>query len=342
MKSLVFFNNKGGVGKTTLACNMAATIAAAMKFSVLVVDLDPQCNATQLLLDDDQWDQVYGNRIKSSRRTVLKSLRHIRTGDSSVDTEFDILRSERFNIDVLPGHPSMALVEDRLSTAWGDFLAGDVGAARRSMWVATLIANVNYDLVIFDVGPSLGALNRTVLLSCDGFVTPMSADLFSLYALDNISSWMKSWQRDYRRAYEYTLDRDQDAAANLDLTYAPRIFKGFLGYTVQQYVSKSMQGSTLKVNAYERYRRQIPERAEELTEFASSVISNFDLGVVPNMFSMVPLAQARHAPIHDLTNSDGVRGAQASQHRRYVERLNEISKNLIENITALRSVSHAK
>jgi len=342
MRSLVFFNNKGGVGKTTLACNMATHIADTMGISVLLVDLDPQCNATQLLLDEDQWDQVYGNRLKSSKRTVLKSLRHIRSGDSGVDVDFDILRSERFGYDVLPGHPSMALVEDRLSTAWGDFLAGDPGAARRSMWVATLVANAAYDLVIFDVGPSLGALNRTVLLGSDGFVTPMSADLFSLYALDNISSWMHSWLRDYQRAYRSTIEKEPESSELLDLGEDPPIIGGFLGYTVQQYVSKSMRGgSSRKVNAYERYRRQIPDRAQELKDFSTSDIQQFDLGVVPNMFSMVPLAQTVHSPIRDLTNSDGVRGAQASQHQRYVARLNEISSRLVENIQLMRAVNAA-
>lgn len=337
MRSLVFFNNKGGVGKTTLACNMATHIASAMNLSVLLVDLDPQCNATQLLLDDDQWDDIYGNRQKSNRRTVYRVLRFIRAGDSGVDHDLDIVHSKRFRLDVLPGHPSMALVEDRLSTAWGDFLAGDTGAARRSMWVATLVDKAGYDLVVFDVGPSLGALNRTVLLGSDGFVTPMSADLFSLYALDNISSWMQSWLRDYSRGYRSATESEPDLSELLPLGEKPPIREGFLGYTVQQYVSKAMGGSSRKVNAYERYRRQIPERAEELKAFSTLRITNFDLGVVPNMFSMVPLAQTVHAPIRQLTSSDGVRGAQANQHARYVEQLNALSDRLVENLEALQS-----
>ena len=331
MKSLAFFNNKGGVGKTTLACNMAAQIAKDLSLRVLVVDLDPQCNATQLLLDEDQWEGLYGNRREAARRTVLKTLRHIRVGDSAIDEELHVTRSERFELDVLAGHPAMSMVEDRLSGSWVDFLAGDPGGARRSMWAKRLVEVADYDLVVFDVGPSLGALNRTVLLGSEAFVTPMAADLFSLYALDNIGEWIRAWTRDYTRAYESLVEREEFEPADAGVTPQPTVARGWLGYTVQQYVTKAMRGSSRTVNAYERYRAQIPERAEMLREFAFPGVKKFDLGLVPNMFSMVPLAQAAHAPIREMTNADGVRGAQVNQQARYVQRLEQLSARLIQN-----------
>jgi Mrp family chromosome partitioning ATPase len=51
-KSIAFFNNKGGVGKTTLLCNVAAYAAEEHGLKVLVIDADPQCNATQYMFDD--------------------------------------------------------------------------------------------------------------------------------------------------------------------------------------------------------------------------------------------------------------------------------------------------
>lgn len=331
VKSLAFFNNKGGVGKTTLACNMAAHVAGDLNLSVLVVDLDPQCNATQLLLDESQWEKLYGNRRESTRRTVLKVLRHIRAGDSGIDTDLDVHHSRRFGVDVLPGHPSMSMVEDRLSSSWLDFQAGDPGGARRSMWSSGLVAAARYDLVVFDVGPSLGALNRTVLLGSDAFVTPMAADLFSLYALDNISEWVRAWTRDYHRGYQTLTEREEFDPEDARLKSEPSVSSGWIGYTVQQYVTKAMRGSSRSVNAYERYRRQIPDRAETLSAISYPNVEDHDLGVVPNMFSMVPLAQAVHAPIRDLTPADGLRGAQANQQERYVQRLEEIANRLIVN-----------
>lgn len=332
MKSVVFFNNKGGVGKTTLACNMASHIAIDASQRVLIIDLDPQCNATQLLLADDQWDSIYLNRERSTSRTVLRALRHIRAGDSTVDTDLDIVTSRRFGVDLLPGHPSLSMVEDTLSTSWVEFRAGGLGGARRSLWVRTLMESTDYDLIILDVGPSLGALNRTALLGSETFVTPMSADLFSLYALDNIGDWITSWARDYERGAEAITESNIQTGLDARVPGRPSVLQGFLGYTVQQYVTKAMGESSRTVNSYERYRKQIPARAELLNKFTYPHVSNHDLGLVPNMFSMVPLAQAAHAPIRELTASDGIRGAQVSQQARYVRRLQHISDALIGNL----------
>ena len=53
MKSIAFFNNKGGVGKTTLLCNLASYFSKKLNKNVLVIDADPQCNATSYVLDED-------------------------------------------------------------------------------------------------------------------------------------------------------------------------------------------------------------------------------------------------------------------------------------------------
>jgi cellulose biosynthesis protein BcsQ len=330
--SLAFFNNKGGVGKTTLACNMASAIAKHDSSKVLVVDCDPQCNATQLLLTEEQWEKIYNNRKDSQKRTILRALRHIRVGDSEVDMDLDLVRSARFGVDVVPGHPSLSMVEDRLSASWIDFRGGDPGGARRSMWASTLISNSTYDYIIFDVGPSLGALNRCILLGSDRFVTPMAADLFSLYALDNIAEWIASWTREYERGFESLTERGEMNPSDWGICGEPRSKSAFAGYTVQQYVTKNSGGELRSVNAYDRYRRQIPERAEALSSLMAPGISDFDLGLVPNMFSMVPLAQTAHAPIRDLTPSDGLRGAQVNQQARYAEKLDDIASRLLENL----------
>lgn len=332
MPSVAFFNNKGGVGKTTLSCNMAAYLAKSKGLRVLVIDCDPQCNATQLLLKDEVWEELYGNRRESSNRTLLKALRHIRAGDSAVDLDLHIEHSERFGCDVLAGHPNLSILEDTLSLSWGEFRQGTPGGARRSMWALTVSNGLDYDVIIFDLGPSLGALNRSVLLGSTNFVTPMAADLFSLYALDNISTWMKAWARDYTRAINSLEDVNDDLGLTQTVPREPSILSGYSGYTVQQYVTKNTGGKLRAVNAYDRYRKQIPERAMTLAAFRSPSAAELDLGVVPNMFSMVPLAQAKHAPVADLTPSDGVRGAQTSQQARYVERLDEIGERLARNL----------
>jgi len=159
----------------------------------------------------------------------------------------------------------------------------------------------------------------------------MAADLFSLYALDNISDWIRSWTRDYQRGYAALVENDFEPE-EWGIQSRPRSERAFAGFTVQQYVTKNMGGKFRKVNAYDRYRKQIPERAEMLASRRAPGVEDFDLGVVPNMFSMVPLAQSAHAPIGALTTTDGLRGAQVNQQARYFSQLDEIANRLITNL----------
>ncbi len=323
---LTFFNNKGGVGKTTLACNFAASEAASGS-RVLVIDLDPQCNSTQLILDDDQWSKIYEDAEQSEAKSVMSVLRIIRGGDSALDTDsMRLWRGVRFGVDVLAGHPSMSIFEDVLSEAWARFRGGEPAGARRTNWLRTLCNSLagDYDVVVVDVSPSLGALNRSALVGSDAFVTPMAADLFSLYALDNITIWFTRWLGEFEIGRENS-SANLLAAGFPDLLPDPLpIRRGFLGYTVQQYVSRASGGAgRRKIAAYDQHRDQIPERAESLIEL-SRYEAGLELGTVPNMFSMVPLAQSEHSPIADLGRDDGLRGAQFSQQERYVEQLNSI------------------
>ncbi len=324
--AVAFFNNKGGVGKTTLACNFAAWEATAGR-SVLIVDLDPQCNSTQLVLDEDQWEAIYEDREHSERKTVMDLLRHFRAGEATLDLEAtgNTVQSVRFGVDVLPGHPSLSIFEDLLSEAWGGLKSGEPAGARKSMWLRTLrdAFEGRYDLVVVDVSPSLGAINRSVLVGSDAFVTPMAPDLFSLYALDNITTWFERWLSDYDHGRGGAQAELTAIGYDVVLPGMLPIQHGFVGYTVQQYVSRSSGGEIRQTEAYERHRREIPDRAKALSEL-SGFSGAIDLGTIPNMFSMIPLAQGCHAPIANLKKDDGLRGAQFSQQERYVEQLDKV------------------
>lgn len=333
--AIAFFNNKGGVGKTTLACNFAAWEAANER-RVLVVDLDPQCNSTQLMLDDGQWSEIYEDPGMSENRTVMSVLKEIRAGDSTLATDdLSLHRSGRFAVDVLAGHPSMSIFEDLLSESWTKFKGGEVAGARRTMWLRSLREHFadQYDVVVIDVSPSLGAINRSALIGSDSFVTPMAADLFSLYALDNITTWFNRWMAEYA-AGRRNAEENLAATGYTDLLPDPLpIEHGFIGYTVQQYVSRASGGQVRQIEAYDQHRREIPQRAQRLIEL-SRISGELELGTVPNMFSMIPLAQGQHAPIADLSREDGLRGAQFSQQERYAEQLDAIFRAISERAVA--------
>lgn len=333
MKSLTFFNNKGGVGKTTLAVNMAHYLGKRHKQRVLFVDCDPQCNATQILLPEETWEELYKTAESATQGTILKTINELRHGDSRIDTDLPVIRSERFAVDVLPGHPFLALLEDVLSESWGQFAGGILGAARRTHWVAQLVAAADYDLVVFDVGPSLGALNRSVLIGSDMFITPVAPDLFSLYSFDNLATWFNKWGKTYERAVFATHSENEDVPlAPLMMSESGNVRVAFGGYTTQEYLTKYTEGKARSVLAYDKYKVQIPSKANALAQSLQSPELNLDLGVVPYMFSMVPLAQSAHAPISELKGSDGLNGAQFNQQSRYSKKLATIGDRLAAHL----------
>lgn len=128
-----------------------------------------------------------------------------------------------------------------------------------------------------------------------------------------------------------TLSKNPHSPNLKALPTTPPLKAGYLGYTVQQYVAKRTGGDLRPTQAYDKYKKMIPERAAELREFSASSVSDFALGVVPNMFSMIPLAQSAHAPIMALESRDGIRGAQNYQRDRYATDLRSIFANIAKN-----------
>lgn len=340
--SICFFNNKGGVGKTTLACNVASYLAQHKSKSVLVVDADPQCNATQLILPEDLTEQLYSLPNPPPITTLKDILAPINAGEASPKPPFTPAApdSNRFGVSIFPGHPSVALLEDRLSQSWTNFIGGNLGGARVSNWNTEFLRHQGaYDIIIYDVGPSLGALNRSVLIGVDFFVAPMGCDIFSLIGIDNIAGWLDRWQRIYNNSYILCKDNDGAELTNHNIKPTSQHMSRFLGYTVQQYITKTIRNKRRPTAAYEKIMTEIPDRiASRLQSVSAPPLSpaNYRLGDVPHMFSLVPLAQTAHAPILDLNSNDGLSGGQFGQLKAYKSFIATLSDSLLANLQATR------
>ena len=258
MKSIVVFNNKGGVGKTTLLCNLAAYLSYQCQKRVLVIDADPQCNASIYLLGEDF---VISRLSEPNNTTIYKVMQTVRRGKGFIlESEIPVFHSSGFGVDVILGDTQMSIIEDFLSKEWIDSISGDPRALKSTYIIKDLLFKLksSYDYIFFDVGPSLGALNRVVLFATDYFIMPMSSDVFSIKAIDNISITLKDWKEEleeglkkyHRKEGEILSINSERCTVNIS----------FLGYVHQQYTAKMQNNELRPVRAFDRIIRQMPQR----------------------------------------------------------------------------------
>jgi cellulose biosynthesis protein BcsQ len=230
MKKVALFNHKGGVGKTTLTINIADALADAGK-TVLIVDADPQCNITSFYIDEPSLEKLLGeSNDNGSDATVWSAVKPV------VEGRGDIIAIPEWQVGnrpiyLLPGDVLLSDYEEELPSAWTECFARrtrgyDVTTALPRVAAATA-KKIRANVILYDVGPNVGALNRAILLDCDYFITPVAADLFSLRALSTVGRSMAKWITDW------TTVRGLASAA--DRSKLPLGKPNYLGYVTSAY-----------------------------------------------------------------------------------------------------------
>jgi cellulose biosynthesis protein BcsQ len=338
-KVISFFNNKGGVGKTTTSCNVSAGLSQHLGRKVLYIDLDPQCNATLLILGESKVYDIYWN-YPGVTKTILEVINPIIDDETSIRFECSSVSKEqnRFGVDLIMGHPRLSSIEDRLGEAWVKVQGGEIGALRRTNWCNDLVSRLRdeYDYIIIDLGPSLGALNRSALIASDYFVSPMSVDIFSIIGLRNIKEWVDDWSLKYKRGITNLKETRGDIIFSCyPIEPKIKILTGCLGYTTQTYASRKNKGGEKRpTKAYEKILDQFDtEFSKNIGVFLaeSSKSGNHVLGQIPNMFSLAPIAQTNASPIRDLKSSDGIFGAHYSLAKEYANIFDSVAENIDSN-----------
>ncbi|TMO80053.1 helicase DnaB [Pseudoalteromonas sp. S3776] len=338
MKSIVFFNNKGGVGKTTLACNIVSFLNTNKNKRVLLIDADPQCNATQAILSDDLCESIYLEQ-STNVDTLYTSLKPFEDGEASIETNITPMlgTKNRFGTDLIPGHPKMSVIEDNLSDAWSELRGRQTRGYRMTNWCHQLMKSFEdqYDYIVFDVGPSLGALNRSVILACDFVVTPFGCDIFSLLGIQNIAGWISTWKSQYDSSINEAVSQDPTVIDRYQIIHDTSKKYRFAGYSVQQYVTRKFKEGPRPVKSYDKIMKEIPETVSSAMEFLypnNFKPANAELGHIPYLYSLIPMAQSSKSPIHKLERGDGVTGSQYAQVTAYSELMDEICTRLLDTL----------
>ncbi|MEL4106835.1 AAA family ATPase [Oscillospiraceae bacterium WX1] len=291
MKSLCIFNHKGGVGKTTLTYNLGHILADKSK-KVLLVDADAQCNLTSMCLNKEHLEKVYAHDTK----TIYKALEGVITGSGDINVAINPIEISE-NLYLLPGHIGIAEYEAQLSTAWTECFAGYERGFRVHGAIHRLVEQLaefdNIDYVLFDLGPNIGPLNRSLLLSCDYFALPVAPDLFSLMAIktvsNNISKWHDEWGVVQTRLPE-----------KLELSIQKGTPK-FIGYIPQRF--NISRGNPTQAFNYWNLQFKSEIENQIIKKFPKELVvegSDYALRSIKNYHSLVPAAQRYSKPIYKL------------------------------------------
>jgi len=301
VKILVLFNNKGGVGKTSLVYHLA-WMYADLGVNVVAVDLDPQANLSAMFLSEERLEELWpdGNHPQTLLGAVTPILRG--TGDIA-DPHVENV-SQRLGLVV--GDLGLARFEAKLSQAWPGCMDRDEAAFRAISSFYRVIRKAaevrKADLVLVDVGPNLGAINRSALLAANFVVVPLAADLFSLQGLKNLGPNLREWRQEWS-------DRLARRPTDPGLELPPAEMQP-AGYVLLQHAVRLDR----PVKAYERWMARIPQ------VYSSEVIGKPTTVAVPvskdpnclatlkNYRSLMPLAQDALKPMFYLKAADGALG----------------------------------
>ncbi len=295
---ITFLNNKGGVGKTSLVYHLAWMFADLGK-KVLAVDLDPQANLTAAFLSEDQLE-LFGT---DGATTIYDCFQPMLRGTGPIASP--VLTPFAENLHLLPGDINLSRFEDELATQWSKCNDGDERAFRviTAFWKVMMMGaeSCQADIILVDVGPNLGAINRAALVATDHVVVPLAPDLFSLKGIENLGPALRDWRRQWEERKPKLIATD---------ILLPAGQMNPLGYIVMQHSNRLDR----PVSAYEKWMARIPGKYHEMVlsdDIRPARVTEDPecLAMLKHYRSLMPMAQEARRPIFYLKPADGAIGS---------------------------------
>lgn len=319
MITIAFFNNKGGVGKTSLVAHLSWMIADR-GLSVLAVDLDPQSNLSSMMLTEERLQELW-----QGKQTLWASVFPFMDRSGDIEPVHVEVVTDRLHL--LVGDLGLSRFEDLLAESWGKCLDGDMGAFRVMSAFHRLMRGaadrIQASVVLIDLGPNLGSLNRAGLLSSDNIVLPLAPDLFSIQGMQNLGPTLREWRRGWeKRRREFDEGRE-----SLDL---PKGSMQAIGYVLMNFGVLERR----PVKAYGDWIDQIPGvyrkavLGQRDAEVPTPDADPFRLAALKHYRSLMPLAMAAHKPMFMLKAADGARGAHLDAVRTCYDDFKQLAQRL--------------
>ncbi|HYH67954.1 MAG TPA: AAA family ATPase [Urbifossiella sp.] len=231
VKRIALFNHKGGVSKTTTAFNLGWMLARGGS-RVMLVDADPQCNLTGLVLGyrgqgefEDFYEEQPARNIRAGLAPAFESR------PKEIEAIECVPVNGNPNMVLLPGH--IRLSEYEVSLGMAQELSGTIQTLQNlpgslSYLISKTAEKHHAEYVLIDMNPSLSSINQNLLMTSDYFIVPTSPDYFSVMAVDSLASVLPKWRKWSRQASGMSIFKE----ASYPL---PTTTPKFLGTIVQKY-----------------------------------------------------------------------------------------------------------
>jgi cellulose biosynthesis protein BcsQ len=292
LKIVSVFNNKGGVGKSTLSFHLAHALAE-QGIKTLMVDLDPQSNLTLECIDanalealwteEDPYIEDFQDANENSSKTFAEFVATPRSihcllkpVEDGVFDSFMLGEVHKISpkLGLIPGRLSLHMFEDKLSKSWSDAFLGEPQSLRLLTAIRSLCLEAEkkhgYEVAILDTSPSLGMLNRVIISMSTGFFVPCMPDMFSTFGLKNIGLALRMWRSQFATMYSVLSDRKRGA-------FPPHFVK-FLGYTIYNARKYAGQNEYDLATAHYGYAKKLPDIIEK--RIPKECYSHLDEGVI--------------------------------------------------------------
>lgn len=301
MKTIAFFNNKGGVGKTSLVYHLA-WMYADLGLKVVAADLDPQANLTSMFLEDERLEEIWQEGV--SPKSIYGAIQPLLEGVGDIaEPHVEVVVD---NISLVPGDLRLSSSEDELNSQWPDCLDRKPRAFRVISSFYRVLKKAGEareaDIVLIDVGPNLGAINRAALISAMDVVIPLAPDIYSLQGLRNLGPTLRRWRAEWSERY------DRNPVDELPI---PSATMSPLGYVVLQHAVRLDR----PVKSYLKWMARIPPAYrrylldEQVRQELSVENDPYCLAMLKHYRSLMPMAMEVRKPMFFLKPADGAIGA---------------------------------